>query len=96
MIIYNFHLLRSVVVPDEADSPLIIDSDRVLTFAIAVQRFQMIPGRNPQILKRTRRRQIFEFAIGDPLKRAEPPNRFTLGESFGIFIVKIPYQRWTH
>jgi hypothetical protein len=34
------------VVPDEADPPLIIDPDTVLTFAIAFQRFKTVSGRD--------------------------------------------------
>jgi len=40
--------------PDEADSPLVVDPDAVLPFAIPLQLFQPIPGRHSEVLERTR------------------------------------------
>jgi hypothetical protein len=39
------------VVPDEANPPLIVDPDTVLTFAIALQRFKTIGRRYPEIIQ---------------------------------------------
>jgi len=45
MIIRDFNFARIAVAPDEANAPLVIDSDAVLAFAIATQCFQAVPWR---------------------------------------------------
>jgi len=42
MVISNFNFISIVVCPFKTNPPLIIDSDTVLTFAAAIQHFQMI------------------------------------------------------
>src|SRR5216683_2087154 len=48
MIIGNFHIEGMAITPHEADSPLVVDANRVLPFAITSQRFQMIAGRRSE------------------------------------------------
>ncbi len=48
MIIDDFHFVAMAFTPSKTDSPLIVDPDRVLSFAIASQRFQLISGRRRQ------------------------------------------------
>ena len=51
MVINDFHIFRTCIRPTKADTPLIIDTDAVLTGTIILERFKMIAGRHPQILK---------------------------------------------
>ena len=44
MIVRNFDVERIAAIPDETEPPLIINTDAVLSFAIAVQRFESLPG----------------------------------------------------
>jgi hypothetical protein len=48
MVIHNFNLEGVARTPNEADPPLVIDSNRMLTLPVASQRLQMIPGRGSQ------------------------------------------------
>jgi hypothetical protein len=48
MIINDFHLVAMSIAPNKTDSPLLVDPNRVPSFAIASQCFQLIPGRGSQ------------------------------------------------
>src|SRR3989338_8542988 len=45
MIICDFHFVGVATTPDKADSPLVVDSNRVLPFPVASQRLQLISRR---------------------------------------------------
>jgi hypothetical protein len=49
MVIDDFDIRRSSFIPDKADSPLIVDPDRILSNAVASQRLKAISRRNTQI-----------------------------------------------
>jgi hypothetical protein len=55
MIINDFHVMRIAVYPAEADSPLIVDPNAILTGAIAREFFQSIAWRHAQVVERLRR-----------------------------------------
>jgi hypothetical protein len=52
MVVDDFHVVGVAISPLEADAILIIDSDAVLTFALAVQSLQPVSGRYTQIIQR--------------------------------------------
>lgn len=62
MVVRDFNAHRIAIHPDEADSPLTVDPDAVLSAAIALQRFQSIGGWDPQIVQRPRVVQHAQFA----------------------------------
>ena len=49
MVVDNFNLMRIFLNPEEAKAPLVIDTNTVLTGAVALQRFQVIAGRVSQV-----------------------------------------------
>jgi hypothetical protein len=49
VVVNDLNFIRVGLSPLETDSPLIIDSDAVLTGSIASQALEPVPGRNPQI-----------------------------------------------
>jgi len=49
VIVGDFHFDGITVFPAEANPPLIVDPDAVLTLSIPGQLFEAIPGRNSQI-----------------------------------------------
>jgi hypothetical protein len=61
MIINDLDIERVSVLPLEADAPLLIDPDAVLTLAIAFQRFQLIRRRNHEIAQISGAVQILQF-----------------------------------
>lgn len=62
MIVNDLHLLWSRVGPHEADPPLVIDPDAVLTDPIALKRFESIARRDAQILKKLRGPHLTKLA----------------------------------
>ena len=51
MIVNDLHLLWSSVRPREADPPLVVDSDAVLTDSTALERFEPVAWWNPKIIE---------------------------------------------
>jgi hypothetical protein len=73
VIVDDFHVMAMTVAPSEADSPLVINSNRVLPLPIASQRLQVIPGRRGQIVEISRCMKLQQFPQGDPLDGAKTP-----------------------
>ena len=62
MIINDFNILRSRSGPAEADAPLIVDTNAVLTLSIAIQSLKSVAGRRAQELERCRSLELRELA----------------------------------
>jgi len=50
VVFHDLDIMHPVSLPDEADAPLVVYPDAVLSFAVAFQRFRMIAGGTIQIL----------------------------------------------
>jgi hypothetical protein len=48
VVVHNFDLVGTIVMPHETDSPLVIDSDAVLPLAVALQGFELVSRWDPQ------------------------------------------------
>ena len=46
MVIHDFYFPGIFIMPNETNSPLIINSDAMLTFSVATHLFQPVTGRN--------------------------------------------------
>lgn len=64
MVVADLDFVRTIGAPDEADAPLVVDSDAVLSRPVASQAFQSVSGRAPQVLQNTRRVQEEELPVG--------------------------------
>ena len=53
MVINDFHIFCTYIHPTKADTPLIIDTNAVLTGTITLECFKVIAGWHPQIIKST-------------------------------------------
>jgi len=62
MIIHNFNVMRVLALPAEANAPLVVDADAVLSGAVALQGFQVIAGRQPQVAQLARTVKLRELA----------------------------------
>ena len=51
MVIHDLDVLRAVCGPNEANPPLVVDPDAVLSFSISLQCFQFIARRSPQVFE---------------------------------------------
>jgi hypothetical protein len=61
MVIDNFNVVRIAITPDEAQPPLVIDADAVLSGPVPGQRLQVVGRRLPEILQpgcRSQRAQL--------------------------------------
>lgn len=79
------------VVPAEADAPLVVDADAVLTTPIAFQRFQPIGRRDTQILETGSGIEHAQLASGNRLDIGRQPARaLATPDLFGFLIDKAP------
>jgi hypothetical protein len=91
MIIGDLDVIGSAVPPREADTPLVVDPDRVLTFSAAAQGFELIPGRNSQIVKARRGIQNHKPVSGTVEKLGRKALRLpAIKHSFRHLIVEAP------
>lgn len=61
MIVHDFHFKRIRVGPAEADAPLIVDSNAVLSFAVTPQSLETVARNSPEIRKGGRRMNLIEL-----------------------------------
>lgn len=61
MVINDFHIFCSCIRPTKADTPLVVDTDTVLTGTITLEGFKMITGWHHQIAKSTSDLELPEF-----------------------------------
>jgi hypothetical protein len=71
MIIGELDIEGVTVLESEAESPLLIDPDAPLAFAIALQRFQPVPWRNEQVLDGPGLAEVEQLAPRRPLDLAK-------------------------
>jgi hypothetical protein len=67
MIVDDLNLLSATITPYEANPPLIVDADRVLSLAIALKRFEPIARRLTQIVQCADAIEQQQLATGLPL-----------------------------
>jgi hypothetical protein len=73
VVIHDLDVFRSCSRPSEAQAPLVIDPDAVLTGPIAPQYLKTIPWRGPQELQCGRRIQQRELPDCNPRDRVKAP-----------------------
>lgn len=67
VIIDDFHLVGVGLSPSEAHTPLVVDSNTVLSGSFSFENFQLIAGWREQILQCISFVQVYEFAPRSPL-----------------------------
>ena len=65
MVVNDLNPFWTSVAPPEADTPLIIDSDTVLSCSITAQMLEPVARRNPKILETTRSINLAQLAQRD-------------------------------
>jgi hypothetical protein len=71
VVVDDFDAIRVTLLPFEADSPLIIDPNAILSLAITVQPLQLVSWRAAQVIKRFRCIQQQKFSQGRTVYVAE-------------------------
>ncbi len=88
VIIDNFHVIAVAIAPNKANSPLMINSDRMLAFAIPPQRLPLIArrrGQNPQFRGGMKLEQLPQ---GNALDRTEALATMVMEKLPGLFRAK--------
>jgi len=88
MIVNNHNVQRIAVFPAKADSPLIVDSDAVLSLAIAFQGFKTVSGRNPKILQLDCTVHIKQFWSWNPFNTSKSPDIPVIEKCLRIFAME--------
>jgi len=91
MVIDDFNVARIAVLPAETDSPLLIDSNTVLTTPISGESFQAIARRDPQISKCIRRVQDQKLSQSHTLNSTESLRISSLKDLFSFPAAKPSY-----
>jgi len=90
MVVNDFDVPRSVIMPTETDSPLIIDSDTVLPPPITAKFLQPVTGRHAQVVQILRAVEHLQLAFSLCLERTELPRRTAREQLLGVARGKRP------
>jgi hypothetical protein len=67
VVIDDFNIMGSVGFPEEANAPLIVNADGVLPFAVALEGFQSVAGRDGKVAEFGDGMELGEFPQGNTL-----------------------------
>ncbi len=84
MIVGDFHLVGIAITPLEADPPLIIDSNTVLSLPVSPECFQPVSWRGSEISKFRSRVQLPQFPPRNPFDADKAPDPFPRVEPFRL------------
>src|SRR5579862_8651949 len=94
MVVDDFDFGGACVRPDKEDPELVVDSDRVLSLAIANQRLKAIAGRRSQVAKNSRRIEVTELSACDFHQICRKSLRtFAAKDGFRDFVPEVPDHR---
>jgi hypothetical protein len=88
VVIHDLDICWTGVGPYEADSPLIVDANAVLPFAVTPQSFQVIPRRRLHEVQGLGRIQLRESPLCDGQERLEPARALALVKRQGVFALE--------
>jgi len=91
VIVGDLNIKGITVLPSEADPPLVVDPDAVLTFPIAGQLLETIPGWNSQVAQRISRVEHEELPQGRAVNTLREPSRaLAIEDPLGLRVSKAP------
>ena len=88
VVIHYLDVDRAHIGPHEADSPLVIDANAVLSFSITFQRFQVVAGRRLHEIQRLGCIQLRQLSLGHGKERFEPARAPALVQRQGVFALE--------
>jgi len=89
VVVCDFYPLSVPIVPNETDSPLVVDANAVLTLAVPFQLFELKAG-PLKIQERCGRRQLEEATDGNRFDRGESSDPVPFEYRLGVAIVEAP------
>jgi hypothetical protein len=84
VIIHDFYVVGIAAAPNKADAPLLVDADAVLALSIALQRFQVITWRRPQIPQFDGDIQLPQLSLGHPFESPKAFDSLPVVKLFGL------------
>jgi hypothetical protein len=88
VVINDFNIFCTCIRPMKADTPLIIDTNAVLTDTIILERFKVVAGRHSQIIKPSGDLELSKFAPCNLGYVYELLDTLTFRERFGVFTLE--------
>ena len=88
VVVHYLDVSRPHLTPLEAEAPLVIDADAVLTLAIALQSLQVVARRSFQEFQRLRSIELSELAHGDADEGLEATRVLALEECKRVFALE--------
>jgi len=88
MVIYYFNIFGTGFRPSEADAPLTVYSDAVLSGSITLERFQSITWRYFQILEMSGNFKLSQFPAGSSSDSRKSLHTVTFRKGLGIGALK--------
>jgi hypothetical protein len=82
--IHDLNVVSIAVLPDEADAPLVIDTNAIRPGAVAFQQFKLVPGRHAKISQPQCPMQVQEFPPRRPFDGLKSPNHVVLKKQRGV------------
>src|SRR5690625_3266913 len=91
VVVNDLHLLRSGVGPHEADPPLVVDPDAVLSGPITLERLETVAGRDSEVFERLCGPHLTQLAQRDAMDlRIDGPHALTTPQPFGRLVAERP------
>lgn len=91
MVVNDLNIVGIAIPPAEADPPLIVHTDTVLTHSASAESFQPIPRRHAKVVKHSGRIQHPELPERDPLNvRSESLDPLSVEQSLSIPVAEAP------
>jgi len=84
VIIHYLDIVCVPFAPEEADTPLVIDPDAVLSLSVAMQGFQAISRRRHQVTQFRGAVQLPKLPAGIPLDRLKSPTQLPTVKPLGF------------
>ena len=89
MVVNDLNPFWTSIAPPEADTPLIIDSDTVLSRPITAQKLETIARRDPEVLQTTRSVNLTQLAQRDTRNaRVQGRNKFPRKQPLSLTITE--------
>lgn len=86
VVVNDLNIEDAAIFPTEADPPALVDPDTVLTPPVPFQSFQMIAGRDPQVLKKPRPVKVEKSSPCGTLNRSKARYRLIVKQSLSRLV----------
>ena len=90
MVVDDFHVIRIAVAPNEAHAEPVVDSNAVLTTAVALESLQPVAREDGQVLQAMGGVQLPQFPLCHSCDASESPRHFPGQQTFGVLVPERP------